>query len=55
MTILRDGILIVGVFCIVTGLYQAWPPLAWIVGGLFFCGGAIGWLIVERRAFDKKE
>ena len=32
-----------GLVCIVVGLYQAWPPLAWIVGGAGLISGGVAW------------
>ena len=46
---MRDAFLLCGFAAIEAGLYQAWPPAAWIVGGLVLCGGALAsWFMTQQ-------
>jgi len=52
MNIVRDAIMLTGLAAIVAGLYQAWPPLAWIAGGSALCAGTLLSWRLER--FNRK-
>jgi len=41
MTWLRDSLALAGCGAITFGLWQAWPPLAWMFGGAVLLGTAI--------------
>jgi len=50
MTILRDVIAVCGAAAVLFGLYQAWPPAAWILGG----AGTLAAVICSRLSELKR-
>ena len=55
MRAMRDLILLIGLGALLTGLYQAWPPLAWIVGGGVLCVGTLAWWYMEQRGKHRRQ
>jgi hypothetical protein len=55
MRLFRDFVLLIGLGCVVTGLYQAWPPLAWIVGGSALCAGTLASWYVQEKAKHREQ
>ena len=47
MTHLPDILLVAGAAAVCVGLWQAWPPLAWIVGGAVAI--AVGLVIQHKQ------
>lgn len=41
-----DAVGVGGLACVLCGLYQAWPPLAWVVGG---AAGVAIWIRAVSR------
>ncbi len=49
MKVIRDLSLMAGFVSVGYGLYLAWPPLAWIVGGAIACSGALlSWYLEQK-------
>ena len=42
-SLIRNLLAAFGLACVVVGLHAAWPPLAWIVGGLLCTAIAAVW------------
>ena len=53
VTMMRDLIALAGVVSFFTGLYMAWPPAAWIVGGLIAVAVVVCSVVIEHRAKNR--
>ena len=49
MTHLPDVLLVTGAVAVCVGLWQAWPPLAWIVGGVAAIIAGLGIQYKQRK------
>lgn len=45
----RDALVFAGLGCILFGCWQAWPPLAWMVGGIAIGGFGVLLIRAERN------
>ena len=53
VTMMRDLIALAGVVSFLTGLYMAWPPAAWITGGLITVAVVVCSVVIEHRAKNR--